>query len=110
MTKQKGGYQLTFMRLITSSAFPGTHKVADRLMGLFWDPDGGQLSGPEQAGQVYRIQTICLGPDTSADRDTGTERRLGIQVRKSAPTDITHIQSDPLHSKQPQAAQAEKAS
>ncbi|MDB5392802.1 MAG: hypothetical protein JWM91_308 [Rhodospirillales bacterium] len=39
-----------------------THQIADRLMGLIWNPHRGQFTGTVQLGEFDRIPTVGLNP------------------------------------------------
>src|SRR5208283_2309253 len=40
----------------------GAHEIADRLMSLIGNPDGGQFIGPMQLGEVDRVPPVGLDP------------------------------------------------
>jgi len=71
MAQQEAGELLTGLTQTANGCQASAHEIADRLMGLIWNPDRGQFTGPMQLGQIGRIAAIRFDPISRFARDQG---------------------------------------
>jgi hypothetical protein len=69
MAQQESRELLTGLAQVANSRQTSAHEIADRLMSLIGNPDGGQFTGPMQLGQIDRVPPIRLDPISRFARD-----------------------------------------
>src|ERR1700733_12916085 len=69
LAQQEAGQLLASLAQRTHRRQTRSHKIADCLMSLIWNPDRGQFTGPVQLGEVDGIPAVGLDPITGLARD-----------------------------------------
>src|ERR1700722_8269182 len=85
VAQQEAGQLLASLAQRTHRRQTRSHKIADCLMSLIWNPDRGQFTGPVQLGEVDRIPAVGLDPITGLARD---QRRSDDDASMSSRTQL----------------------